>query len=208
MKKQRLRHKVLVVFIRPYRKNDIEQIIAVYKSAFAEPPWDEFKKCSACEVEYGIKESERAGNACKKCDSPLELVDFWSSEEIIQDLEFALSQPNQLVLVAENSNGIAGFTWGYRLPFEKFPFLEGKINPSTLYIDEIAVRGDKRLRGVGTRLGQAFLESAKAQSLEEATLRTDERNPASIALFRKLGFREMRIYDPEFPSRVYMRVIV
>lgn len=199
---------MLVVFIRPYEERDVQQIIAVYKSAFAEPPWDEFKKCSACNVGYGIKESERAGDACKKCNSLLELVDFWSSEEIIQDLEFALSQPNTVVLVAENSRGIAGFTWGYRLPFEKFPFLKGKIGPSTLYMDEMAVQGNKRLRGVGTRLGQAFLDAAKAQGLEEATLRTDERNPASIALFKKLGFRKMNTYDPEFPSRVYMKVIV
>ncbi|MBD3303798.1 GNAT family N-acetyltransferase [Candidatus Woesearchaeota archaeon] len=197
---------MLVVFIRPYKKSDIDQVIAVYKSAFAEPPWDEFKKCSACEVEYGIKESARARDICKKCDSPLELIDFWSSEDIIQDLEFALSQQNKAVLVAENSAGIAGFTWGYKLPFEKFPFLEGKISPGTLYMDEIAVRGDRRLRGAGTRLGQAFLKSAKAQGLEEAALRTDERNPASIALFRKLGFKEMGINDPGFPNRVYMRV--
>ena len=199
---------MLVVFIRPYRESDIDQVIAVYKSAFAEPPWDEFKKCSACNTGYGIKESERAEDACKKCDSPLELVDFWSSEEIIQDLEFALSQQNKLVLVAENNARIAGFTWGYKLPFEKFPFLEGKISPSTLYMDEIAVRGDKRLKGVGTRLGEAFLDSAKAQGLEEAILRTDERNPASIALFRKLGFREIGIKDPEFPSRTYMKKVI
>jgi ribosomal protein S18 acetylase RimI-like enzyme len=196
------------VFIQPYKQSDVERIIEVYKSAFAEPPWDEFKKCTACEVEYGIKESEIAGKKCKKCESPLELVDFWSSEEIVQDLEFALSQPNTVVLVAENTQGLAGFIWGYKLPLDKFPFLQGKVGPSTIYIDEIAVRGDKRLRGVGTMLGKAFLEAAKAQSIAESTLRTDERNPASIALFKKLGFEEIGVSDPEYPNRVYMKKVI
>ena len=70
------------------------------------------------------------------------------------------------------------------------------------------MRGNKRLRGVGTMLGSAFLEAAKAQGLREATLRTDERNPASVTLFKKIGFEKMGIYDPEFPSRIYMKKVI
>ena len=46
----------------------------------------------------------------------------WADEEVLRDIEFASSQDSLIFLVAENGQGIAGFSWGYKLPFEKFPF--------------------------------------------------------------------------------------
>ncbi len=171
-------------------------------------------KCTSCGVEYGKEEVNKLRKGeCKKCNQPLNLVEFWSDSDIIDDLGFALTQPNSIVLVAENSEGISGFTWGYRIPISKFRFLEGKIDDRSSYMDEIAVRADKRLRGVGTRLGKEYIEAVRQQGLAEVVLRTDERNTSSIALFRKLGFSGIvdiknpsrSIYDPQFPSRVYLR---
>ena len=209
--------KALVVFIsvavRPYRESDLDQLIQVYKSAFAEPPWNEYMKCVSCGVEYSRQELNTRQEDCKKCNQPLKLVEFWGDAEIVGDLEFALAQPNPVVLVTENSDELAGMTWGYRIPLEKFPFLQGKIPAESSYMDEIAVRGDKRLKGIGTLLGRAYIEAVRQQGLSEVVLRTDERNLSSMSLFEKLGFSGIadsesskgKIYDPQFPNRLYLR---
>ena len=200
------------MIIRPYQESDFKELVEVYQSAFAEPPWNEFMKCVSCEVEYSKEEAETPKETCKKCGELLKLTPYWSAKNIRDDLEFALSQPNQIVLVAKNKNGSTGFTWGYKLPFEKFPFLEGKVSEQSVYMDEIAVKGNKRQKGVGTALGREFLVKANEEGILEAILRTDERNSASMALFRKLGFSSIpdtsergKVYDPKFPNRIYLR---
>jgi len=155
-------------------------------------------KCITCGREYGINQVPNVGAICKKCENPLELEEFWSSKDIQQDLEFAISQPCPLILVAENDDGLCGFTWGYQLPFEKFPFLDGKIIENSSYMDEIAVRGNKRLKGIGMTLGREYLQTASNQSLDSVVLRTDETNVASMTLFKKLGFVLLDVRDPEF----------
>ena len=179
-----MRKKTLVVFIkkqeviiRPYEKEDLKGLIQVYKSAFAEPPWNE----------------------------------SWSDEDIIKDLEFAISQRDPIILVAQNKDGLAGMTWGYKLPIEKFPFLERKVPTNSSYMDEIAVAGNKRFKGVGTLLGRAYIDIA-AQQNQGIVLRTDDRNEASMTLFRKLGLKGIpditnpkgNIYDPQYQNRIYL----
>ena len=122
-------------------------------------------------------------------------------------MKYAQQQANPIILVAETED-LVGFAWGYNLQIKKFPFLDGLVENVT-YMDEIAVISDVRTKGIGTLLGNEFLESAKVVS-SEVVLRTDERNTASMALFKKLGFEPVRkqetiIYDPEFPSRIYLR---
>ena len=204
---------IVGVAVRPYGERDLDQLIQVYKSAFAEPPWNEYMKCVSCGVEYGRRELDTRKEDCKKCNQPLNLVEFWSDAEIVGDLEFALVQPDSVVLVAENSDGIAGMTWGYKISFEKFPFLLGKISTESSYMDEIAVRGDNRLKGVGMLLGRAYIKAVRQQGLSEIVLRTDERNISSMSLFGKLGFSGIadsessrgKVYDSQFPNRIYLR---
>ncbi len=204
----------LVVFIvRPFEERDINQLIQTYKLAFADTPWNEYMKCSLCGVGYGIKEVETVEDSCKKCGDLLELVEFWSDEGIAKDIEFAMSQPDPIILVAELLGEQAGFTWGYRVPFGNFPFLRGKISTDASYVDELAVRWDMRSRGVGTLLGTRFLGTVAAQGMREVVLRTDERSAAPMALYRKMGFSAIpdlksprgKVYDPEFPNRIYLR---
>ena len=59
--------------IRPYTESDLEELIEVYQSAFAEPPWNEYMKCVSCSAEYGIEETESLedGAICKRCKRPL-----------------------------------------------------------------------------------------------------------------------------------------
>lgn len=170
---------MLVVFIRPAKESDLEQIIDIYQRAFAGPPWNE----------------------------------VWSAEEIIKDLEFARSQPNPIVLVAEIDNKLVGVTWGYQLPLEKFPFLDGKVDERASYMDETAVLPEKWGKGIGPLLGREYLRVAEQQGMSEIVLRTDVRNRSSMRLFRKLGLRGIpdqeslrkKVYDPEFFYRIYLR---
>ncbi len=211
--------KALIVFIevtvRSYSTDDLVQLIEVYKSAFAEPPWNEYLKCVSCKVEYDKQEVKTLckGGLCKKCNQPLTLTEFWSETDIANDLGFALTQQDPIVLVAESHDRLVGMTWGYRLPLDKFPFLNGKVSIEASYMDEIAVRGDGRLRGIGTLLGENYIEAVRQQRLSEVVLRTDERNISSMSLFRKLGFltipnaedQRRVFYDPQFPNRIYLR---
>ena len=211
------RENALVVFtvaeIRAYRENDLAQLVKVYKSAFAERPWNEYMKCSSCGVNYGKRELQMPRRSCKKCDNLLVLREFWSFQEIEEDLESGRSQRNPIVLVADKGKELAGFTWGYQLPLEKFPFLAGKVPKETNYMDEIAVTGSKREKGIGTALGLSYLELAQKQRMLEVVLRTDERNEASMGLFKKLGFMSIpdaesargNIYDPNYSDRIYLR---
>ncbi|MBI4144452.1 GNAT family N-acetyltransferase [Candidatus Woesearchaeota archaeon] len=198
-----MRKKALIAFIiRQYETKDLEEVIRVYKSAFAEPPWNEFLKCSFCSVEYGKKEA--IGETCKKCKRKTVLIEYWSNAEIIKDLEYAIAQPEPIVLVAELKN-LAGFTWGYKIPPEKFPFLKTLVPENAVYMDEVAVRSEMRQKGIGKKLCIAFLETAK----KPVVLRTDERNTASMALFARTGFvpvltQGKPVKDPEYPNRIYL----
>jgi ribosomal protein S18 acetylase RimI-like enzyme len=244
--------------VRPFEKTDFGALSDVYKSAFAEPPWNEYMKCKECGINYGksdiIEEitSDSVGKewkyltairpikdvneirwgdliqlyGCKKCNIDIQpiierisaetyartspnLVPYWSTEDIKKDLDFAQSQNQPLILVAEKENKLIGFTWGYKTPLEKFPFLEGIISSNSNYMDEIAVSGDSRIKGIGTTICQEYIKTCAEQGIEEIVLRTDERNTASMALFKKQGFKPLiknryAVYDPEYPQRIYL----
>ncbi|MEK6955584.1 MAG: GNAT family N-acetyltransferase, partial [Nanoarchaeota archaeon] len=184
-----------------------------------EPPRDEFRKCSCCGVNYSIKEtidieSSDEKTNCKKCKNSLELLEFWSEDDIKKDLENALSRRNRIILVAETSLELSGFTWGYESDFDKeFPFLGGKLQEPSNYMDEIAVRSGTRNKGIGVALGREYIKVAREQGMRDLFLRTDERNVASMRLFRKLGYNGIEdrtsvknfVYDPQYQDRIYLR---
>lgn len=193
------------IIIREYSEQDFFQLVEVYRSAFSEPPWNEYKKCSYCGENYGIKELELPIKKCKKCNISLSLLEFWSNVEIKKDLDFALSQRECVILIAESNRLMSGFLWGYKLPLEKFPFLKGKVDINSNYMDEIAVAGNSRNRGIGKSLGNEYIKRNMQKNTNEIILRTDERNTASMRLFSSLGFQSLYIYDPEFSYRIYLK---
>lgn len=160
----------MIIFIRTYGEQDLQQVIEIYKSVFAEPPWNE----------------------------------TWSDEQVKKDLEFALSQQFPISLIAENSSGLIGFSWGYLLPSKEFPFLFRKVSEKCSYMDEMAVQRDRRIRGIASALGRRYLEIAKSQGIKEVVLRTDIWNFASMALYKKLGFRNTGVFDPKYKNRLYL----
>lgn len=89
------------------------------------------------------------------------LVDFWSRKDVKEDIDFCQSQKNPKILIAETQTktfgtryfpGIeerfllqgkmVGFCWGYKLPFEKFPFLKDKVDKNSGYGDELVVTSE------------------------------------------------------------------
>ncbi|MCL4365041.1 MAG: GNAT family N-acetyltransferase [Candidatus Marsarchaeota archaeon] len=60
--------------IRKYEERDFVRIAEVYKSAFAEQPWNEFMKCKRCEVNYG-KDEVRRGYGYSSIGARLEYVE-------------------------------------------------------------------------------------------------------------------------------------
>lgn len=129
----------------------------------------------------------------------------WTDEEVKQDLEYAMSQRNPLVLVATRRDAFLGFAWGYELPIEKFPFLQGIVNEKSMYIDDIAVDPNFRAQRVGRKLTLNFLYSSIDAEFDQVVLRTDETNKASMALFTSVGFSNLGVYDPQFPTRIYLK---
>jgi ribosomal protein S18 acetylase RimI-like enzyme len=59
--------------------------------------------------------------------------------------------------------------------------------PRELWINEVGVTRRLQHQGVGTQLMQAMLGHARALGCVEAWVLTDRRNPAALALYRKLS---------------------
>jgi ribosomal protein S18 acetylase RimI-like enzyme len=59
--------------------------------------------------------------------------------------------------------------------------------PRELWINEVGVAPAWQRQGVGTQLMQATLDHARAIDCVEAWVLTDSKNPAALALYRKVG---------------------
>lgn len=118
-----------------------------------------------------------------------------------EDINFALEQKNFIGKLAINSNSVKGFTWGYFLPKEKFPFLK---NLEAIYIDELAVEKNFRRKYIGFKLTDLLIEDAKKFGYKTVTLRTDV-NGVAYQFYLNLGFKDMKIRDPKYPERTYLK---
>ncbi len=119
---------------------------------------------------------------------------------INEDIDYALRQKDFIGKLATNLDSVIGFTWGYCLPKEKFQFLR---NLESLYIDELAVEKSFRRRGAGTKLTNMLIKDAKKLGYETVTLRTDV-NGVAYLFYLNLGFKDMKIRDPQYPERTYL----
>jgi ribosomal protein S18 acetylase RimI-like enzyme len=129
---------------------------------------------------------------------------FWTDKMVDDDISFALDQKDFIGKLALCSNDVVGFTWGYKLPFEKFPFLKGVTRDETIYIDELAVRSDFRRRKIGATLTNLLIENAIGLGYYDLILRTDV-NGVAYAFYKSLGFDDTEVRDPTYPERTYMK---
>ncbi len=195
---------------------------------------DTIKKCKNCGTDLGKVVCKKCGiNMEVKTSSYWagtryftneNLVKYWSPKDILEDIEYCQKQRNSKFLVAETKaetfgiryfpgieerflslGKIIGFTWGYQLPFNKFPFLRNNVNKNSGYVDELAVKSDFRRKGIGESLLLKLMKSFKEKQMKQVACRTLT-NCNAYPLFRKLGFRDIGRIDPNdmYENRVYL----
>jgi ribosomal-protein-alanine N-acetyltransferase len=120
----------------------------------------------------------------------------WTRQQY--DAIFSQPSPRRLALLIEEEPTVQGFLVGRAL--------EGEWE-----IENIAVAGQARRRGLGTRLVGEFLDAARAQGAKSVFLEVRESNRAARSLYEKWGFlesgRRPRYYPgPEEDAIVYHMV--
>ena len=94
-----------------------------------------------------------------------------------------LGDPDAAVFVSEESDGLAGFC---SVRVERTP--GATIEAPRVAIDDLAVRSDRRRRGVGRALVDAASAWAKSRGAERLEVRVAVRNPEGQAFWRALGY--------------------
>ena len=120
----------------------------------------------------------------------------WTRQQY--DPIFNQPNPRRVALVIEEEPTIQGFLIARALERE-------------WEIENVAIVGQARRRGLGTRLVGEFLDLARAQGAEAVFLEVRETNQAARSLYEKWGFQESgrrpRYYhDPEEDAIVYHMV--
>ena len=99
----------------------------------------------------------------------------WSAEQY--EALFRASAPGRAALIMREESGLQGFVIA-RVVGEEWE------------IENIAVAGPSRRRGLGTRLLGELLDSARAKGAAAVFLEVRESNQAARALYEKWAFRE------------------
>jgi ribosomal-protein-alanine N-acetyltransferase len=99
----------------------------------------------------------------------------WSHEQY--ERVFGDDRPRRVTLVIEEAVGVQGFLVAHEVAGE-------------WEIENIAIAGSARRRGLGTRLLGAFLDQARAQGASAVFLEVRESNHAARLLYEKWAFVE------------------
>jgi len=118
---------------------------------------------------------------------------YWSREQY--DCVFGGEAPRRVALVIEEAAGLQGF-------------LVAKVIAAEWEIENIAIAGTARRRGLGTRLLGEFLDQVRLEDAAAVFLEVRESNVAARALYEKWAFTEsgkrIRYYtQPEEDAIVY-----
>jgi ribosomal-protein-alanine acetyltransferase len=117
----------------------------------------------------------------------------WSLQQY--ETAFSAEAPSRVVLILEEEAGVQAFIAGRALGEE-------------WEIENIAVAGPSRRRGLGTRLLGEFVDLARSQGAEAVFLEVRESNLAARRLYEKWGFvesgrRKCYYREPEEDAMVY-----
>ena len=117
----------------------------------------------------------------------------WSAQQY--EALFRASEPGRVALVIEDESGLQGF-------------VIARVVDREWEIENIAVAGPARRRGLGTRLLGELLDLARARGADAVFLEVRESNRAARALYEKWAFleggRRRRYYkDPEEDAILY-----
>lgn len=197
---------------RRYRFGDdalLAQIATCYQSVFADPPWNEWKRCSVCNRQWGRTEWNdwRKTNGSKKhCGIPV--IEFWPAAQVRQDIEHELT-PRASCWLALDGERVIGFCWGYPIALEA---LESKLgvglglrflwkcchDPSSevAYQDELGVLLRYRRHGVARHLVTLRQVDFAKEQLTLNVVRTRKDPPSVTYLwYIREGYREIAEYE-------------
>ena len=106
-----------------------------------------------------------------------------AAERWVKYIETKFDDEDWRVLVAECNGRVVGYAAAAVQEYP--PVFE---NPQHGFLQEIVVRIEFRRQGIGRNLVDAAVKWLGGKDVPETTVRIDERNPASLALFNNAGF--------------------
>ncbi|MFH0805135.1 MAG: GNAT family N-acetyltransferase [Patescibacteria group bacterium] len=192
----------------PRRDEDLlPGLVECYQSVFANEPWNEWKRCPACNKQWGSAEltAEQAQANCSNCGNPL--VDFWSAEKVAADIMLEVTVEASCWLAVDGDQ-VVGFTWGYPVTSDEL-IRKLKLSPAeteavrysfgtstkVAYQDEIGVLYEYRRQGIGRCLFALRLNDFLRQGLGVGVVRTKEQPPSvTYHWYRRRGYRVVGRY--------------
>jgi ribosomal protein S18 acetylase RimI-like enzyme len=139
--------------------------------------------------------------------------DFWIASKVQEDMkkEFSKKSASAFFALDEKSGAVIGFSWGYEISKKEMRSISnGNIlddlfddQEKCFYIDDLGVNSQYRAKGVGRKLSELLIGSAKRNGIGKIILRTDEKALSARNLYTKLGLRELSARDLKYPERTY-----
>lgn len=162
------------------------------------------------DVEQEIWIKECAQLYCQLWQEPPWNEFYWTSEQVIQDMQRELAMPSAQCFMAMNPE-VIGFTWGYSVDRETLREISQGDHLDRLfsaqarvyYIDELGVSSSHRGKGIGKELTTHLTLYAQSQGHTIVTLRTDKQAMEARSVYAKLGFVELPVIDSRYPDRSY-----
>lgn len=186
----------------------LPMLIECYRDVFADTPWNEWKKCSVCNKQWGVTEREDlALLGFQHCGQLVE--DFWPHKVVEEEI---LHQVNDKAScwIAMTKQRVIGFTWGYPMTPEALarklerPEMVANLKKQfgdpieVAYQAELGVLTEFRGKKVARELVAKRLEDFQSQGLKVGVVRT-KRNPPSVTYlwFIRDGYQPVAEYHDE-----------
>ena len=100
--------------------------------------------------------------------------DFWTYDVLQEEL----NNPNSEYFVAKLENNILGFAGIWK-------------SVDDVHITDIVVKKSNRQNGIGSKLLEKLIQTAKMQNFKSITLEVNEHNLPAINLYLKYGFKNV-----------------
>ena len=102
--------------------------------------------------------------------------DFWTYDVLQEEL----NNPNSEYFVAKLENNILGFAGIWKAVDD-------------VHITDIVVKKSNRQTGIGSKLLEKQIQTAKSQNFNSITLEVNEHNQPAIKLYFKYGFKNLPV---------------
>ena len=192
-----------------------DKLITCFQDVFAEPPWNEWKRCPVCNQYWGTDHRETlAASGFTHCEAPV--VDYWPTQQVREDLDHEIS-PHASCWLAVEQESVVGFCWGYEATIE---YLEDRLKIQfqddlekmygkghrIAYQDELGVlnhyRGKKIAKDLFMRRHMDFRQQGLSLGIVR-TRRTPEPSVTYLWFTQRLGYQVITEY-PSDDGRVVL----